>query len=192
MAKITKTLPIGTAVFPKLDKVDVYQPTNPKTGKPTGEPKRTWNTRVKFSDEDHREVDAWVKKLAKDAGLQNPQNMPWKKDKKTGEISLMVSSGEEYKPGLYDSRNKPLPEGTVIGGGSQIRVNVSPFVYEGVGGGVKLYLNAVQVIKLERGGGNGVSPFDEDDSGYVAPAEPAKPASPFDPDAAEDADEEAF
>jgi hypothetical protein len=190
MAKITKTLPIGTAVFPKLDKVDVYQPTNPKTGKPTGEPKRTWNTRVKFSDEDHREVDAWVKKLAKDAGLQNPQNMPFKKDKKTGDLSLMVSSGEEYKPGLYDSKNKPLPEGTVIGGGSQIRVNVSPFVYEGVGGGVKLYLNAVQVIKLERGGGNGVSPFDEEDGGYEAKDEPK---SPFDPDAAEDAeDEQAF
>jgi hypothetical protein len=35
MAKITKTLPIGTAVFPKLDKVDVYQPKNAKTGKNT-------------------------------------------------------------------------------------------------------------------------------------------------------------
>src|SRR5206468_275362 len=102
------------------------------------------------------------KQLAKDGGLKNPQNMPWKKDKKTGELSLMVSSGEDYKPGLYDSKNKALPEGTVIGGGSKIRVNVSPFVYEGVGGGVKLYLNAVQVISLERGGGHGVSPFEEE------------------------------
>src|SRR6516225_3645234 len=128
MAKITKTLPIGTAVFPKLDKVDVYQPKNAK-GQAMGEPKRTWNTRIKFNDEDHREVDAWIKKLAKDAGLKNPANWPWKTDKKTGEVTLMVSSGEEYKPGLFDAHNKPIPDGVVIGGGSQIRANVSPFVY---------------------------------------------------------------
>jgi hypothetical protein len=191
MAKVTKTLPIGTAVFPKLDRVDVYQPTNPKTGKPTGPEKRTWNTRIKFNDADHREVDTWLKKLAKEAGLRSVQYWPWKQDKKTGEISLMVSSGEEYKPGLYDAKNKPLPEGTVIGGGSQIRANVSPFVYDTFGGGVKLYLNAVQVVKLERGGGNGVSPFEEAE-GYEAPEE-AK--SPFDPDAVDstaDDEEEAF
>lgn len=192
MAKITKTLPIATAVFPKLDKVDVYQPKNAK-GQPSGPEKRTWNTRLKFSDEDHREVDNWLKKLAKDAGLKTVTNWPWKKDKKTGEITLMVSSGEEYKPGMYDAKNKPLPADVVIGGGSQLRTNVSPFVYEGLGGGIKLYLNAVQLIKLERGTGNGVSPFDEDDSGYVAPDEPAKPASPFDPDAVDDGeDEQAF
>lgn len=189
MAKITKTLPVGTAVFPKLDKVDVYQPKNAK-GQPNGAEKRTWNTRVKYSDEDHREIDNWLKKLAKDAGLKTVTNWPWKKDKKTGEVTLMVSSGEEYKPGLYDAKNKPLPADVVIGGGSQIKVNVSPFVYEGLGGGIKLYLNAVQLIKLERGG-NGVSPFEEDE-GYEAPAEAAKPASPFDPDAAEGDEEEAF
>lgn len=193
MAKITKTLPEAIAVFPKLDKVDVYQPINPKTGKPSGEPKRTWNTRLKFNDEDHREVDAWLKKTVKDAGLdpKTIKNWPWKKDKKTGEITLMVSSGEEYKPGLYDSKNRPLPEGTVIGGGSVLKTNVSPFVYEGLGGGIKLYLNAVQVKKLERGGGNGVSPFDEDDTGYAAPDEP-KNQSPFDPDQADDEPEQAF
>jgi hypothetical protein len=191
MAKITKTLPVATAVFPKLDRVDVYQPKNAK-GQPSGPEKRTWNTRLKFNDEDHREVDTWLKKLAKDAGLKSVANWPWKKDKKTGEITLSVSSGEEYKPGLYDSKNKPLPEGTVIGGGSLLLTNVSPFVYEGLGGGIKLYLNAVQVKKLERGGGNGVSPFDEDDQGYTAPSEPAKPASPFDPDAADEDEEQAF
>jgi hypothetical protein len=118
--------------------------------------------------------------------LKTVTNWPWKTDKKTGEVTLMVSSGEDYKPGLYDAKNKPLPADVVIGGGSQLKTNVSPFVYEGLGGGVKLYLNAVQLIKLERGG-HGVSPFDEDE-GYVAEA--AKPQSPFDPDAAEGADDE--
>jgi hypothetical protein len=186
-----KTLPAGTAVFPKLDKVDVYQPKNSK-GQNSGEEKRTWNTRIKFNDEDHRAVDAWLKKLAKDAGLKSVANWPWKTDKKTGEISLMVSSGEEYKPGLYDAKNKALPAGVVIGGGSTIKANVKPFVYEGLGGGVKLYLNAVQVLKLEAGRGAGVSPFEEEQGGYVAPAEPKEPVSPFDPSAADADDEEAF
>jgi hypothetical protein len=189
MAKITKTLPVGTAVFPKLDKVDVYQPKNAK-GQANGAEKRTWNTRVKYGDEDHRAIDAWLKKLAKDAGLSSVTNWPWKKDKKTGEITLMVSSGEEYKPGYYDAKNNKLPEGTVIGGGSQIKVNVSPFVYEGLGGGIKLYLNAVQVVKLERGGANGVSPFEEEE-GYEAPAV-TEDKSPFDPSTANSADDEAF
>lgn len=188
MAKVNKTLPVATAVFPKLNKVDVYQPKNAK-GQASGPEKRTWNTRLKFTDEDHREVDAWLKKLAKDAGLKSVANWPWKKDKKTGEITLMVSSGEEYKPGLYDAKNQPLPEGVIIGGGSQIKTNVSPFVYEGLGGGIKLYLNAVQVVKLERGGGAGVSPFEEED-GFVAEQAAAK--SPFNGDAVADEDEEAF
>ena len=67
MAKVNKTLPVATAVFPKLNKVDVYQPKNAK-GQPSGPEKRTWNTRLKFNDEDHREVDAWLKKLAKETG----------------------------------------------------------------------------------------------------------------------------
>jgi hypothetical protein len=189
MAKITKTLPDAVAVFPKLDKVDVYQPKNAK-GQANGPEKRTWNTRLKFNDEDHRAVDAWLKKLAKDAGLKTVTNWPWKTDKKTGEVTLMVSSGEEYKPGLYDSKNKPLPEGVVIGGGSVLKANVSPFVYEGLGGGIKLYLNAVMVKKLEAGR-NGASPFEAEDDGYVAPDAPAEAKSPFDPSAATE-DEEAF
>lgn len=189
MARINKTLPDAVAVFPKLDKVDVYQPKNAK-GQPQGDPKRTFNTRLKFAPEDHREVDAWLKQLAKDAGLKTVANWPWKKDKKTGEVTLVVSTGEEYPPGLYDSKNKKLPAGTVIGGGSVLKTNVSPFVYEGLGGGIKLYLNAVMVKKLERGGGNGVSPFEEEEGGYVAP-EDTEPKSPFDPNAVED-DEEAF
>jgi hypothetical protein len=189
MARTNKTLPDAIAVFPKLNEVDVYQPKNAK-GQAQGEPKRTFNTRLKFNDEDHRAVDAWLKKLAKDAGLSSVANWPWKKDKKTGEITLMVSTGEEYPPGLFDSKNKKLPEGVKIGGGSVLKTNVSPFVYEGLGGGIKLYLNAVMVKKLERGGGNGVSPFEEEE-GYVAPAE-TEAKSPFDPAAASTDDEEAF
>jgi hypothetical protein len=189
MAKVRHTLPDAVAVFPKLDKIDIYQPKNAK-GQVTGPEKRTWNTRLKFNDADHRTVDAWLKKLAKDAGLQSVANWPWKKDKKTGDVTLMVSSGEEYKPGLYDSRNNKLPEGVVIGGGSVLKANVSPFVYEGLGGGIKLYLNAVMVKKLEQGA-NGASPFDAEDDGYVAP-EVTEEKSPFDPSTAATDDEEAF
>lgn len=189
MAITAKELPIATAVFPKLDKVDVYQPKNAK-GQPSGDEKRTWNTRLKFSEEDHREIDAWLKKLAKDAGLKSVANWPWKTDKKTGEVSLMVSSGEQYRPTMWDSNNKKLPASVVIGGGSRIKTHVTPYVYEGLGGGIKLRLRAVQLIELASGN-NGTSPFGAEAGGYVAPDEPAEPKSPFDPSAVEE-DEEAF
>jgi hypothetical protein len=99
----------------------------------------------------------------------------------------MVSSGEEYKPGLYDSKNKPLPADVVIGGGSQIKTNVSALRLRGRRRRRQAVPQRCSGVKLERGGGNGVSPFDEDE-GYVAEA--AKPQSPFDPDAAEGADDE--
>jgi hypothetical protein len=189
MARINKSLPVGTAVFPKLDKVDVYQPVD-QFGKPKGDPKRTWNTQIKFSDEDHREVDALLKQWVADAGLKSVANWPWKTSKKTGEVTLKVESKEAKKPGMYDSQNGPLPAGTVITGGSQIKVNVQPYVYTGLGGGIKLYLNAVQVMELAQGAG--VSPFEAVEGGYVAPKETSEDKSPFDPSEANTDDEEAF
>jgi hypothetical protein len=177
-------------VFPKLDKIDVFQPVD-KFGNPKGEAKRTWNTQIKFSDEAHREVDAYLKQLAASAGLKSVANWPWKTSKKTGEVTLKVESKEARKPGLYDSQNGQLPPGVIIRGGDQIAVSVLPYVYEGLGGGVKLYINAVQLI--EQAGGAGVSPFEAVEGGYVAPEETAADkAPPFDPSAAVTEDEEAF
>lgn len=186
--KITKTLPAGKAVYPKLDKVDVYQPLD-KKGKPNGPEKRRWLTYVKFEDDDHRAVDAWLKKVAKDAGLESTAKMPWRKDKKTGELWLTAASGEDYKPGLWGANNKRIPAGVVIGGGSKIKIDVTVNVYEGFGGGINLYLNAVQVLELVESN-YGKSPFEETE-GYAAPeqTEETKEFNPHDDGEAEASEE---
>jgi hypothetical protein len=39
-------------------------------------------------------------------------------------------------------------EGVAIGNESRVRVNYTPAEYDGFGGGITLYLNAVQVVEL--------------------------------------------
>ena len=174
--KITFTTPAGIAVFPKLNAVDVYQPLD-KKGKPSGAEKRRYITNIKFSDEDHRAVDAFLKKVAKDLGVEDGK-LPWKKSKKNGEITLVATSGEKFKPLAVDAKNQKLPADVTIGGGSKIKLNVTVNSYEGFGGGINLYINAVQVLELQQSA-FGKSPFEEAE-GYVAPEgvrEPTEVAS---------------
>lgn len=146
--KITKILPAGIAVFPKLDQVDVYQPVD-KKGRPNGAEKRRYITRVKFSDEDHRKVDAFLKKCAAELGVEDGK-LPWKKDKKDGSLSLVATSGAKYRPPVFDAKNRKVDPGVVIGGGSKIRLDVSVNPYDGFGGGINLYINAVQLLELKQ------------------------------------------
>jgi hypothetical protein len=158
MKKIRKVLPAGIAVYPKLNAIDVYQPTD-KKGRPNGAEKRRYITYIKYDDEDHRAVDAWLKKVAKELGVEDGK-MPWKKDKKTGDLLLVATSGEKYQPLIVDAKNKKIPNSRVIGGGSKLRPSVTVNAYDGFGGGINLYLNAVQVLDLKESD-FGKSPFDE-------------------------------
>ncbi|MCP1937352.1 hypothetical protein J2R95_003147 [Bradyrhizobium japonicum] len=140
--KITATLPKGTLVFPKLNKVDDFKG------------KRTFKTRIKFDDENHRKVDAWLKKAAKELG-QADAKLPWYKDKKTGELTLKASSGEKYPPALLDAKGREVPRAKVeVGGGTIAKVDVTAAYYEGFGGGINLYMNFVQIIELQKRGFN--------------------------------------
>jgi hypothetical protein len=145
--KITKILPAGIAVFPKLSEVDVYQPVD-KKGRPSGAEKRRYITRVKFNDEDHRTVDAFLKKCAKELGVEDGK-LPWKKNKKDNTLELVATSGEKYRPPVFDAKNRKVPTSVVIGGGSKIKLDVSVNAYEGFGGGINLYINAVQLLDLK-------------------------------------------
>lgn len=163
MAKKEKFItPVGIAVWPKLDEVDVYQPVD-KKGRPNGAEKRRYITRIKFSDTDLATVQAYLKQKAAEL-LPDAENakLPIKKDKKTGELSLEATSGEKYRPAVFDAKNNKIPGGLPIGGGSKIRLDLSINAYEGFGGGVNLYINAVQVLDLvEKGVGK--SSFEEAD-----------------------------
>jgi hypothetical protein len=140
--KINATLPKGTLVFPKLNKPDDFKG------------KRTFKTRIKFDDEAHRKVDAWLKKGAKELGHPEAK-LPWYKDKKTGELTLKVASGEKYPPALLDAKGKEIPRAKVeVGGGTIAKVDVNLSYYEGFGGGFNLYMNFVQITELKKRGFN--------------------------------------
>src|SRR6266849_3390697 len=119
--KVTIILPAGIAVWPKLDQVDVYQPTD-KKGRPSGAEKRRFITRVKYNDEDHREVDDFLKQCLKDFDLEDGK-LPWKKDKKTGGLTLEATSDD--RPPVFDAKNRKVPAKVIIGGGSTIKLDVT-------------------------------------------------------------------
>ena len=71
-----------------------------------------------------------------------------KDDSPTGRHCVSFKTGEQFKPNVFDKYGKPLPESDLIGNESKVRVSYTPAPYEGFGGGVTLYLNAVQVLEL--------------------------------------------
>lgn len=146
--KITITLPKASAIWPKLNEIDVYQPTD-KKGRPSGAEKRRFITGLEFNDEDHRKVDAYLKKQLVDLDVEDGK-LPWKTDKKTGKLQLQVSSGEKFPPPFVDAKGNEVPRSKVkIGGGSIIKVGVTVNGYTGFGGGINLYINFIQIIELK-------------------------------------------
>ncbi|MFI4971117.1 MAG: hypothetical protein ACHP7H_00440 [Hyphomicrobiales bacterium] len=151
--KISVTLPKGAAVWPKLNEVDVYQPVD-KKGKPSGAEKRRFITRLEFNDEDHRKVDAYLRKQLADNDMEGGK-LPWrdeKKDgKKTGKKHLEMTSGEKFPPPFIDSKGNDIPRSKVkIGGGSILKINVTVNPYTGFGGGINLYMNDVMIVELKQ------------------------------------------
>jgi hypothetical protein len=143
--KVRIILPPGIAVWPKLDKTDVYQPID-KKGRPSGAEKRRFITGVKYNDEDHRKVDDFLKQCLQDFDLEDGK-LPWKK-LKTGELTLEATSDD--RPPVFDAKNRGVPEKVIIGGGSTIKLDVTVNPYTSFGGGINLYINYVQLLDLKQ------------------------------------------
>lgn len=140
--KVTYVTPIGRAVWPKLDKPDQY--INPKNPKKSGKPRYTIN--VVFTPEDLAKVQEDLTKLSEGMDKGDNEHQPWKEDKE-GRVTLFAQSGVKFKPPLFDAELNKLPPDFVLRGGSKVRLDVSVVGFDGFGGGVTLYLNAVQVIE---------------------------------------------
>lgn len=89
------------------------------------------------------------KKKGKPLDKQSPIKLQLdENDQPTGKHVITCKTGEQFKPGVFDKFGKPIPETVLIGNGSKVRVNYTPSTYEGFGGGINFYFNAVQVIEL--------------------------------------------
>ena len=144
--KVTIVLPPGIAVWPKLDRVDVYQPTDRK-GRPNGAEKRRFVTGVRYSEENHRKVDQFLKQCLKDFDLKDGK-LPWRKHKKTGGFTLEATSDD--RPPVFDAKNRGVPAKVIIGCGSTIKLDVTVKPYKGFGGGINLCINSVQLLDLKQ------------------------------------------
>lgn len=149
------TTPIGFAKWAHLN-----TPKPPYKGDPDKDPK--YMIDVCFTV-DNLEWRAWAQDLkAQIDALPTQSNrqgetlkkqMPIKKemgedDQPTGRFFATFKTGERFKPGVFDKYGKLLLEGILIGNESKVRVSYVMSPYEGFGGGIALYLNAVQVLDL--------------------------------------------
>lgn len=149
-------------MWPKLDVPDTYTPKD-------GKAKTRYMTNLKVSDDTLKALKAKFTQIAvaemeregKDVDEDWRPKMPFHKNKETKEITVVAASGEKYKPAAFDSKNRKLPDDLAIGGGSIIALDVTINPYTGFGGGVNLYINCVQVIKLEEKNVGGKSRFEE-------------------------------
>lgn len=84
-------------------------------------------------------------KMAKQSPIKRELN---EQDQPTGRLVATFKTSARFKPGVFDRYGQPIPETVLIGNGSKVKVNYSPNTYEGFGGGINFYLNAVQVMEL--------------------------------------------
>jgi len=66
----------------------------------------------------------------------------------TGRMQISFKTSEKFKPDVFDKFGKKIPENVLLGNGSKVRVAYTINKYDGFGGGINLYLSAVQVVEL--------------------------------------------
>lgn len=148
----------GELLYPKLDVPDVYQPLD-KKGQPKGEPKIGYVTNIIPSDDELKRVRKIFDEALAKEDFDNP-TLPIKKNKEDKTLSFVARSGAKFKPPCFDARNKRLPDDVAVGGGTKAKVNCTVNVYDGFGGGINLYINALQILELKEKT-FGKSPFEE-------------------------------
>jgi hypothetical protein len=162
--------PWVTARFPKLNK--------PDTDGPYADGKFKTDCILEYEDiaAVRAEMEAAAKKLLPNVALEDV-NLPLKefKRKKDKDSKEKVSDGwgfrakTQRRPAIFDAKRKRLPQGVVVGAGSILRIagalkayeKTSEMIVKQADGskvkesiteyGLTLYLNKVQVKKLEQG-----------------------------------------
>lgn len=178
-----------------LGEPDVYTPKK-------GDKKVRYTINVRFDKKTEAKVRAKLDELTADMDTGKNDNSPWKEDKKEGKgqdtHTLFAFSGadlenpkKDYKPPVFDAKNRKLPARVVVGGGTKGRIEVTLNPFDGFGGGINLYINAVQVVDLvEKTFGK--SNFDEVEDGYDGEGEDRVSSFGSSSDGASDDDETPF
>jgi len=89
---------------------------------------------------------------------KNPR-LPYKTNK-DGQFEVVARTSK--RPAMFDSKNRPVPADTEVGGGTVMRIHVGPYNY---GDGLSLTLYSVQIKDLKLRGDR--VPFEPEDDGYT-------------------------
>ena len=113
------------------------------------------------------DVSDFINKI--EEASKDMKQRPYSLDEETGNYMVVFKS--KYAPALFDASNQKIGSEVRIGADSTVRVAFTPKAYDGFGGGIKLYLKAVQVITLVEGAAMDASAFgfDELEGGYTIP-----------------------
>jgi len=151
------TSPLGTAIYPHLNKPDVEF-----------NPDGVYKTDLGM--EDARELYAACEKAAiAEFGKDVKFKMPFRQDEESGTTVIRVKS--KYAPKIYDSEGYLMLGDQIpnLWGGSTLKVGGYITTYSVSGSkGVSLQLTKVQVIKPVSGSGSDGG-FEPVDGGFVAP-----------------------
>lgn len=122
--------------------------------------------------------EAWLEKLRKLIKAAGGKNNPikdgdeYKGDNETraatvkGHWTLTFKS--QHKPKVVDAHKQTLPkEVAEVMGGDIVRILYNAKEYDGMGGGLTLYLNAVQLVKKNAGQAN-IDEFEDVEDGFTA------------------------
>jgi hypothetical protein len=124
-------------------------------------------------------ADAFIKQINSYVESVGGKNSPCKdhKDKDGNDTDkVAVTFGSAYKPAVFDSHRNKVPDEVDPGNGSEVRVAYTVNVYDGFGGGVNLYLKAVQIVSYKPKEASASDLGFGDEEGWSPP--PAQDAEP--------------
>lgn len=169
----------GTARFPKTDKPYTFDQAKSKS---VPDPDGKYSIEVIITPAELGKHKSAIEEAARAGGLKKVKNWPFTEeidkdtDEPTGNFILKASQygknkdGSKRKMPHVDASGAPIrdPEFRLTSG-STVIIAVRPNSYKTLGGGVNLYLDGVQVVKLAEGGaGNLGFGAVEEEGAYIA------------------------
>lgn len=145
----------GTARYPKTNKPVKYdQAAKRSVFDADGE----FECNILVTDEVKDKIEAKIKAFAAENKLKKYKNSPISAEEdedgnETGKFIIKTKQYGKNKDGSakriahFDGAAKALGKDFILTGGSEVIVAVYPTVYEGLGGGVRLNISAIQVTK---------------------------------------------
>ena len=151
----------GTAVWPKTDQPYTF---DQKSKKSLADPKGQYEIAVRLEGDALKVANDNVANIIKSEGFDEVNNNPLSaettKDKESGKkvktghmlakakMYGQTKEGSNKRIAFYGADGKPLPKGFKLTNGSEVVVDVYPVPFDTLGNGVRLNINAIQVIKL--------------------------------------------